>query len=71
VISVRLRCDQNRIFGCGRISFVPAEFLVIGRDRLRVLAGGRCEHCGLPLARVRDADKAEKEIFASSVVSLT
>jgi hypothetical protein len=58
-LMVRLRCDQNRLFGCGKLSDVPATMLVIGRDRHRVLAGGWCQHCGLPLSRSRDATAAE------------
>ena len=56
---VRLRCDQNRLFGCGKVSPIPATTLVIGHDRQRVMAYGPCEHCGLPLARYRDAAPEE------------
>jgi hypothetical protein len=51
---MRIRCNQNKIFGCGRIAEYPAVYYTIGVDRQRVQAGGRCA-CGLPLAIVRNA----------------
>lgn len=56
---IRVRCDQNRRFGCGKVSEISATVIVIGLDRHRVLGGGPCQHCGLPLARYRDATADE------------
>ena len=49
-----VRCDQNRLFGCGKRTRLPATRYTIGVDRKRIMAGGRCAHCGLPLAKVQD-----------------
>jgi hypothetical protein len=50
----KVRCDQNRLFGCGRWSWVPASVYVIGESRGRRSGGGPCQHCGLPLAVFED-----------------
>lgn len=59
--TVKLRCDQNRIFGCGRLNAVPVTYTPIGVSALAMNADGRCE-CGLHLVKVqtlypRDADR--------------
>ena len=57
------RCDQNRLFACGASSRVPASLFTIGHDRLRVLGGGSCLQCGLPLAVYRDAQPSERALY--------
>ena len=50
--TISVRCDQNRIFGCGRVNRLPATYNPIGASALSMLALGPCS-CGLPLARVQ------------------
>ena len=52
--TIRVKCNQNRLFGCGRFTPLPVVRYVIGESRRRLQAGGRCQHCNLPLAVVRD-----------------
>ena len=50
--SVRLRCDQNTIFGCGKVTTVTAEYRPIGPSAVTQSAFVWCA-CGLPLASHR------------------
>lgn len=49
----RVRCDQNRLFGCGRVNDLSVTYYVIGVSRRRFMASGWCA-CGLPLCAVGD-----------------
>ena len=51
--TMRVRCDQNRLFGCRRVNVLPVTESIIGVSRRRFMAVGSCV-CGLPLARVGD-----------------
>lgn len=53
--TIRIRCNQNRIFGCGQLASVPVvRFTLPGTTRDRLSGGGRCQ-CGLPLSVARNA----------------
>lgn len=66
-VSAAVRCDQNRLFGCDRLSEIPGILLAVGEDRVRTLLGGKCSHCGLPLAEYRDATPSERAHWHHSV----
>ncbi len=53
--TMRVRCDQNVIFGCGRVNALPVTRVPLTPERVTLLATGRCT-CGLPLALSRAAN---------------
>lgn len=61
----RVRCDQNRLFGCGKWSryVKKGHRLPVRSGRVRVMGFTSCEHCNLPLSVVRNARKDETEKF--------
>lgn len=64
-LDVLVRCDQNKLFGCGATCYVPAILLKLhGSDLIKVVGGGPCSHCSLPLAVSRDARATERAFFA-------
>lgn len=64
-LTITTRCNQNKLFGCGKLAKLPAVTYVIGVDRVRIQAGGFCKCC-LPLAVVRDANETEKTYHYAS-----
>lgn len=64
--TIRRCCNQNRRFGCGKMTELDARTLVIGVDRVRMNAGGSCSCC-LPLAVHRDASPEEAEAHWAAV----
>ena len=48
--TTRIRCDQNRIFGCGRLVTADVTTTPIGVSATGCLAIAWCD-CGLPLSK--------------------
>jgi len=48
---VSLRCNQNKIFGCGAFATVPSVTFMLTPSVRTIMASGNCK-CGLPLASV-------------------
>ena len=46
----QVKCNQNRIFGCGKVSSLSVVTYTVGADHQRFMASGNCQHCNLPLA---------------------
>lgn len=64
-LDVLVRCNQNKLFGCGAWCFVPAIMLRLhGSDLVTVVGGGPCSRCSLPLAVSRNASPTERALFA-------
>jgi hypothetical protein len=49
--TMRLRCNQDYINGCGQLATVPVTYTPIGINTIWKAADGTCE-CGLRLTRV-------------------
>jgi hypothetical protein len=47
---VSLRCNQNKIFGCGALATVPSVTFMLTPSVRTTMASGKCK-CGLPVAR--------------------
>jgi hypothetical protein len=67
-LDVLVRCDQNRLFGCGATCYVPAILLKLyGSDLVKVVGGGNCSRCSLPLAVCREARATERALYEERV----
>lgn len=67
-VDVLVRCDQNRLFGCGASSYVSAILLKLhGSEVIKLVGGGNCSRCSLPLAICREARATERALYEERV----